>query len=54
VLNQDPEVITDGSITTARGFKESKPHHYLKYDFFLVTPEEGEEARKIVIPLVAG
>jgi hypothetical protein len=43
---QEPDVIDDLSISKARGFKEAKPHAYLKQNFVLATPEEGTEARK--------
>ncbi|RDB27606.1 Hydroxyquinol 1,2-dioxygenase [Hypsizygus marmoreus] len=41
-----PELVDDKAITKARGFKEDKPHAYLKQDFVLATPEEGAGARK--------
>jgi len=41
-----PEVINDVSITKARGFKDPKPHIYLKHDFVLATVDECVEARK--------
>jgi len=42
----EPVVINDLSISKARGFKESKPHTYLKHDFVLATVDECVEARK--------
>jgi hypothetical protein len=45
VIMQHPEVITDGSITKNRGFRESKSHLFLKHDFVLATEEEAREAR---------
>jgi len=42
----DPEIINDISISKARGFKEPKPHAYLKHDFVLATVEECAELRK--------
>ena len=40
------------AISKARGFKEAKPHTYLKKDFILATPEEGAAARKkLVLPM---
>jgi hypothetical protein len=50
---KDPEVITDESITKARGFKESRGHLLLKHDFVLATLEEGKEARKVAMPAIA-
>ena len=43
---QEPKVIDDLSISKARGFKESKPHLYLKQDFVLATVDECVEARR--------
>ncbi|KAG6830225.1 hypothetical protein H0H92_001665 [Tricholoma furcatifolium] len=43
-----PEIVTDEAKTLARGFSQGKPHAYLKKDFILATPEEGNEARKAV------
>lgn len=43
---QEPKVIDDLSISKARGFKESKPHLYLKHDFVLATVDECVEARR--------
>ncbi|KAG6873332.1 hypothetical protein C0995_000191 [Termitomyces sp. Mi166 len=40
------ETVTDEDKTIARGFKQKKPHAYLKKDFVLATPEEGAQARK--------
>lgn len=45
-----PEIISDVSITKARGFREDISHAYLKQDFVLATPEEGAEARKAKMP----
>ncbi|KAH6908786.1 intradiol ring-cleavage dioxygenase [Coprinopsis sp. MPI-PUGE-AT-0042] len=40
-----PEVVTDAELGKARGFPDpSKPHVYLKKDFILPTPEEGQAA----------
>ncbi|KAK0239358.1 intradiol ring-cleavage dioxygenase [Armillaria nabsnona] len=39
-LIMDPKLITDASITLARGFKEAKPHLELKQDFVLVRERE--------------
>ncbi|KAG7444539.1 intradiol ring-cleavage dioxygenase [Guyanagaster necrorhizus] len=36
----DPKLITDTSITLARGFKEAKPHHELERDFVLVREQD--------------
>ncbi|CAA7268866.1 unnamed protein product [Cyclocybe aegerita] len=47
-LIMDPEIVTDVSLSQARGFKEAKPHAYLKRDFILITPEQGAEARLIL------
>ncbi|KAF8067930.1 intradiol ring-cleavage dioxygenase [Lyophyllum atratum] len=44
----NPETVTDVAKTKARGFAEEKPHAYLKQDFVLATPEEGDMARKAV------
>jgi len=41
-----PVIENDVAISKARGFKEAKPHTYLKKDFILATPEEGAAARK--------
>jgi len=54
----DPETITDTQLTLSRGFKEAKPHTYLKYDLILATPEECKKARllasldKSAVPLL--
>jgi len=42
----EPKEINDLSISKARGFKEPKPHLYLKHDFVLATVEECAEARR--------
>jgi len=42
----EPEIINDLSISKARGFKEPKPHAYLKQDFVLATVDEVAELRK--------
>ncbi|KAJ3512410.1 hypothetical protein NLJ89_g3540 [Agrocybe chaxingu] len=47
-LIMDPEIVTDVSLSKARGFKDAKPHAYLKRDFILVTPEQGAEARRVL------
>ncbi|KAK0207642.1 intradiol ring-cleavage dioxygenase [Armillaria fumosa] len=39
-LVMDPKLITDTSITLARGFKEEKPHVELERDFVLVREED--------------
>ncbi|KAF8957385.1 intradiol ring-cleavage dioxygenase [Flammula alnicola] len=41
----EPEIVDDLSLTKSRGFKEAKPHAYLKKDFVLATVEQGAEAR---------
>ncbi|KIK02734.1 hypothetical protein K443DRAFT_5879 [Laccaria amethystina LaAM-08-1] len=47
-----PVIENDVAISKARGFKEAKPHTYLKKDFILATPEEGAAARKkLVLPM---
>ena len=46
---QEPEVINDPLISKARGFKEPKPHAYLKQNFVLATVDEAAEARKKAI-----
>ena len=38
--SKDPKLITDASITLARGFKEAKLHLELKQDFVLVREQE--------------
>ncbi|KAG6866315.1 hypothetical protein C0991_005782 [Blastosporella zonata] len=47
-----PEIVTDEAKTIARGFAQGKPHAYLEKDFILATPEEGIEARKLVLKQV--
>jgi len=42
----EPKVIDDLSLSKARGFKEAKPHVYLKQDFVLGTVDECVEARR--------
>jgi len=42
----EPKVINDLSISKARGFKEPKPHVYLKQDFVLATVDECVESRR--------
>ncbi|ESK93176.1 intradiol ring-cleavage dioxygenase [Moniliophthora roreri MCA 2997] len=49
----DLKPVNDTTKTLARGFKEAKPHMELHRDFVLATPEEGREARKKTLPLVA-
>ncbi|KAK0188445.1 intradiol ring-cleavage dioxygenase [Armillaria mellea] len=39
-LIMDPKLITDASITLARGFKDAKPHLELEQDFVLVREQE--------------
>ncbi|KDR72706.1 hypothetical protein GALMADRAFT_761838 [Galerina marginata CBS 339.88] len=41
-----PEIVEDIAVSKSRGFKESKPHAYLKKDFVLATLEQGAEARR--------
>jgi len=41
-----PEIVKDISLSKLRGFKEAKPHAYIKRDFVLATPEQGAEARR--------
>lgn len=43
---QEPKIINDLSVSKARGFKEPKPHVYVKQDFVLATVEECVEARR--------
>jgi len=43
----DPDIITDTQLTLARGFKEAKPHAYIKQDIVLATPEECKRARML-------
>jgi protocatechuate 3,4-dioxygenase beta subunit len=43
-----PEIVDDLSLSKSRGFKEAKPHAYLKQDFVLATPEQGAEARRLL------
>lgn len=40
--------MTDLALSKQRGFKEAKPHVYLKRDFVLATNEQGAEARELV------
>ncbi|KIL65500.1 hypothetical protein M378DRAFT_105177 [Amanita muscaria Koide BX008] len=42
----DPETVTDTNLTLSRGFKEAKPHVYLKHDFVLAKPEECEHLKR--------
>jgi len=42
----EPQIINDPSISKARGFKEPKPHAYLKQNFVLATLDEAVESRK--------
>lgn len=49
----DLEIITDTAISKARGFKEEKPHAYLKKDFILATPGEAAEARRVKMHALA-
>ncbi|KAF8700262.1 hypothetical protein AX14_000823 [Amanita brunnescens Koide BX004] len=44
----DPETITDTQLTLSRGFKEARPHAYLKHDLILATPEECKKARRLL------
>ncbi|KAF8634236.1 hypothetical protein AX15_000998 [Amanita polypyramis BW_CC] len=39
------ETITDTQVTQLRGFKDARPHAYLKQDFILATPDESKCAR---------
>ncbi|KAF9479859.1 intradiol ring-cleavage dioxygenase [Pholiota conissans] len=39
-------IIDDVKVTQARGFRDPKPHAYLKRDFVLATPEQCVEARR--------
>lgn len=43
----EPEIVGDLTLSKLRGFKEAKPHAYLKKDFVLATVEEAAEARKM-------
>ncbi|KAH9474339.1 Hydroxyquinol 1,2-dioxygenase [Psilocybe cubensis] len=43
-----PEIVEDLALSKARGFKDAKPHTYIKKDFVLVTPEQGINARAAV------
>jgi protocatechuate 3,4-dioxygenase beta subunit len=45
---QEPVTMTDLALSKQRGFKEAKPHAYLKRDFVLATNEQGAEARELV------
>lgn len=45
---QTPEIIEDLAMSKARGFKDAKPHAYVKKDFVLATPDQGVKARKII------
>jgi len=47
----EPEVINDPLISKARGFKEPKPHVYLKQNFVLATIDECVESRRKVRPV---
>ena len=42
---QKPEFISDVALSRARGFKEEKPHTYLKKDFVLATPAEVRDVK---------
>jgi protocatechuate 3,4-dioxygenase beta subunit len=41
-----PEIVDDLSLSKLRGFKEAKPHAYVKHHFVLATLEQGAEARR--------
>ncbi|KAF5324248.1 hypothetical protein D9619_011402 [Psilocybe cf. subviscida] len=47
-LIEEPVTVTDLALSKQRGFKEAKPHAYLKRDFVLATNEQGVEARELV------
>ena len=44
-ISQKPEVVSDVAISRARGFKEEKPHTYVKKDFVLATPAEIRDVK---------
>ncbi|KAF8198483.1 intradiol ring-cleavage dioxygenase [Pholiota molesta] len=52
-LITDVEIINDVSVTQRRGFRDPKPHAYLKRDFVLATPEQCAEARRKLTQVVA-
>ncbi|KAF9558566.1 intradiol ring-cleavage dioxygenase [Agrocybe pediades] len=43
-----PEIVEDVELTKARGFKEAKPHAYIKRDIVLATHEEAVKARQLL------
>ncbi|PPQ89889.1 hypothetical protein CVT25_004811 [Psilocybe cyanescens] len=43
-----PEIIEDLAMSRLRGFKEARPHAYIKRDFVLSTPAQGIRARKLL------
>ena len=47
---KEPEVVNDLSLSKTRGFKEAKPHVYLKQDFVLATANECADARRKASP----
>ncbi|KAF9525458.1 intradiol ring-cleavage dioxygenase [Crepidotus variabilis] len=50
----EPQLINDISVTKARGFRDEKPHMYLKQDFILANPQEAQDYRKTLHAKLGG
>jgi len=52
IMLQKPEFISDVAISRARGFREEKPHAYVKKDFVLATQAEVRDAKVMFYSMI--